>query len=152
MNKNDIHTKLKELKKLIATSGIDAGAEFDKLEEKLKTASGAEAVWKHVELARHPMRPYAMDYIVRIFTDWTELHGDRCYGDDPAILGGLAFFEGRPVTILAHQKGRTLKENVYRNYGMANPEGYRKALRLAKQAEKFGRPVITFVDTAGAYP
>ena len=114
--------------------------------------SSAEDAWKHVELARHPMRPYAMDYIVRLFTDWTELHGDRCYGDDPAIVGGLAFFEGRPVTILAHQKGRTLKENVYRNYGMANPEGYRKALRLAKQAEKFGRPVITFVDTAGAYP
>jgi acetyl-CoA carboxylase carboxyl transferase subunit alpha len=93
-----------------------------------------------------------MDYISRVFDDFTELHGDRAFGDDPAIIGGLAFLAGRPVTILAHQKGRTLKENMRRNHGMANPEGYRKALRLAKEAEKFRRPLITFVDTAGAYP
>jgi acetyl-CoA carboxylase carboxyl transferase subunit alpha len=105
-----------------------------------------------VELARHPERPYALDYIHRIFDNFIELHGDRYFGDDPAIIGGLGFLDGRPVTILANQKGRTLKENMYRNHGMANPEGYRKALRLAREAEKFHRPIITFVDTSGAYP
>ncbi|MDR2521081.1 MAG: acetyl-CoA carboxylase carboxyltransferase subunit alpha [Spirochaetaceae bacterium] len=149
---HELQKKLSELKKLMAKSGLDGGVELAQLEAKIKSGSDIENVWRHVELARHPMRPYAMDYIVRIFKDWTELHGDRHYGDDPALIGGLAFFEGRPVTILAHQKGRTLKENMFRNHGMANPEGYRKALRLAKQAEKFRRPIITFVDTAGAYP
>ena len=105
-----------------------------------------------MELARHPERPYSLDYIGRIFDGFIELHGDRYYGDDPAIVGGLAFLNGRPVTIIANQKGRTLKENMRRNHGMANPEGYRKALRLAKEAEKFHRPIITFVDTSGAYP
>jgi acetyl-CoA carboxylase carboxyl transferase subunit alpha len=105
-----------------------------------------------VELARHPDRPYSLDYISRIFDDFTELHGDRFYADDAAIVGGLAFLDGRPVTVIANQKGRSLKENMRRNHGMANPEGYRKALRLAKEAEKFQRPIITFVDTAGAYP
>jgi acetyl-CoA carboxylase carboxyl transferase subunit alpha len=93
-----------------------------------------------------------MDYVTRIFDNFIELHGDRAFGDDPAIIGGIAFLDSRPVTIIANQKGRTLKENVLRNHGMANPEGYRKALRLAKEAEKFCRPVITFIDTAGAYP
>ncbi|MCL2806271.1 MAG: acetyl-CoA carboxylase carboxyltransferase subunit alpha [Treponema sp.] len=111
-----------------------------------------DTAWKKVELARHPQRPYAMDYITRIFDNFIELHGDRVYGDDPAIVGGLAFLDSRPVTIISNQKGRTFKENVRRNYGMANPEGYRKALRLAKEAEKFKRPVITFIDTSGAYP
>jgi acetyl-CoA carboxylase carboxyl transferase subunit alpha len=105
-----------------------------------------------VELARHPDRPYSLDYINRIFDNFIELHGDRSFGDDPAIIGGLAFLAGRPVTILANQKGRSLKENVRRNHGMANPEGYRKALRLAREAEKFRRPIVTFVDTSGAYP
>jgi acetyl-CoA carboxylase carboxyl transferase subunit alpha len=152
LKQNELEQKLNELKKLAVKSGLDIGTELEQLESKIKTGSDTEATWRHVELARHPMRPYAMDYIVRIFTDWMELRGDRCFADDPAIIGGLAFIEGRPVTIIAHQKGRTLKENIYRNHGMANPEGYRKALRLAKQAEKFRRPVITFVDTAGAYP
>ena len=149
---NNLETKIQELKKLINEQGIEAGDELTILEEKIRSQSKTEAVWKQVELARHPERPYAMDYITRIFDSFIELHGDRAFGDDPAIVGGLAFLDSRPVTIIANQKGRTLKENVWRNHGMANPEGYRKALRLAKEAEKFKRPVITFIDTAGAYP
>jgi len=149
---SDLETKVQELKKLIEDSGVDAGEEMNQLEEKLRSQSKAEAVWKRVELARHPDRPYAMDYITRIFDNFIELHGDRAFADDPAIVGGIGFLDSRPVTVLANQKGRTLKENVWRNHGMANPEGYRKALRLAKQAEKFHRPIITLIDTAGAYP
>ena len=149
---NNIETKILELKKLMEESGIEAGDEITILEEKIRSQSKTEAVWKQVELARHPDRPYAMDYITRIFDNFIELHGDRAYGDDPAIVGGIAFLDSRPVTILANQKGRSLKENVWRNHGMANPEGYRKALRLAKDAEKFKRPIVTLIDTAGAYP
>jgi acetyl-CoA carboxylase carboxyl transferase subunit alpha len=152
MKTNEINAKLQELKKLAAASGLDVSEELAKIEEKAKAASRTEATWRRVELARHPERPYALDYIERIFDDFVELHGDRYYGDDAAIVGGIGSLEGRPVTIIANQKGRTLKENVRRNHGMANPEGYRKALRLAKQAEKFKRPIITFVDTSGAYP
>ncbi|MDR1429958.1 MAG: acetyl-CoA carboxylase carboxyltransferase subunit alpha, partial [Spirochaetaceae bacterium] len=129
-----------------------AREELALLEKKILSNSRTEATWKRVELARHPERPYSLDYINRIFDNFMELHGDRCYGDDPSIIGGLGFLDGRPVTVIASQKGRTLKENMRRNHGMANPEGYRKALRLAKEAEKFRRPIITFVDTAGAYP
>lgn len=107
---------------------------------------------QRVALARSPLRPGAREYISALFQDFFELHGDRCYGDDGGILGGLAFFESRPVTVIAHRKGRTLEENLGCNFGMASPEGYRKALRLMEQAEKFRRPVITFVDTPGAYP
>jgi acetyl-CoA carboxylase carboxyl transferase subunit alpha len=149
---SDLETKVQELKKLIEKSGLDAGEELTKLEEKIRSRSKTETIWKQVELARHPDRPYAMDYINRIFDGFIELHGDRYYGDDAAIVGGIGFLDSRPVTILANQKGRTLKENVRRNHGMANPEGYRKALRLAKEAEKFRRPIITLVDTSGAYP
>ncbi|MCL2175694.1 MAG: acetyl-CoA carboxylase carboxyltransferase subunit alpha [Treponema sp.] len=147
-----LETKIEELKSLIKEAGIEAGDEITILEEKIRSQSKAESVWRQVELARHPERPYAMDYINRIFKNFIELHGDRAFGDDPAIIGGVAFLDSRPVTIIANQKGRSLKENVRRNHGMANPEGYRKALRLAKDAEKFKRPVITFIDTAGAYP
>jgi len=154
---SNLENKIQELKNLFKESGIDAGDELTILEEKIRSQSKTEAVWRQVELARHPERPYAMDYISRIFENFIELHGDRAYGDDSAIIGGLAFLNTSansrlPVTIIANQKGRTLKENVLRNHGMANPEGYRKALRLAKQAEKFRRPLITFIDTAGAYP
>lgn len=149
---SDLEEKVNELKKLIKDSGLDAGEELTRLEEKIRSQSIAETVWKRVELARHPDRPYAMDYISRIFENFVELHGDRAFADDPAIVGGIGMLEGRPVTIIANQKGRTLKENVFRNHGMANPEGYRKALRLAKQAEKFNRPIVTLIDTAGAYP
>jgi acetyl-CoA carboxylase carboxyl transferase subunit alpha len=152
MNIDIIKSKVAELKQLVKQSGIKVARELDQLEAKIEVGSKTENTWKRVELARHPDRPYSMDYINRVFTEFTELHGDRAFGDDPSIIGGLAFLEGRPVTILANQKGRTLKENMFRNHGMANPEGYRKALRLAKEAEKFHRPIITFVDTAGAYP
>ncbi|MCL2185740.1 MAG: acetyl-CoA carboxylase carboxyltransferase subunit alpha [Treponema sp.] len=155
MNKqglNNLENKFQELKNLLKESDIEADYELTILEEKIRSQSKAEAVWKQVELARHPERPYSLDYIKRIFDNFIELHGDRAFGDDPAIIGGIAFLNSRPVTIIANQKGRTLKENVRRNHGMANPEGYRKALRLAKEAEKFQRPVITFIDTSGAYP
>jgi acetyl-CoA carboxylase carboxyl transferase subunit alpha len=148
----ELSSKLEELKKLALASGLDVSAEISSLEEKVKSSSKIEQTWKRVELARHPERPYALDYIERIFEGFTELHGDRYFADDAAIVGGVGFLAGRPVTVIANQKGRTLKENVRRNHGMANPEGYRKALRLAKQAEKFRRPIVTFVDTSGAYP
>jgi acetyl-CoA carboxylase carboxyl transferase subunit alpha len=108
--------------------------------------------WEKTELARHPQRPYCLDYIERIFTDWSELHGDRGFADDPAMLCGIARFHGEEVMIVGHQKARDTKQKVYRNFGMPNPEGYRKALRAMKMAEKFTRPVFTFVDTPGAYP
>jgi len=148
----DIEKKLQELKSLIKESGIHVDDEIAVLEDKIHYGTKTDSAWKKVELARHPDRPYAMDYIQRIFDDFIELHGDRAFGDDHAILGGIAFLNSRPVTIIANQKGRTLKENVLRNHGMAHPEGYRKALRLAREAEIFGRPVITFIDTPGAYP
>jgi acetyl-CoA carboxylase carboxyl transferase subunit alpha len=152
MDITELRKKVGELKKLIHESGIDADKELDLIEAKILVDSKVESTWKRVELARHPDRPYSLDYINRIFDDFIELHGDRAFGDDPAIVAGLAFLKGRPVTILANQKGRSLKENVRRNHGMANPEGYRKALRLAREAEKFHRPIVTFIDTAGAYP
>lgn len=108
--------------------------------------------WEKTELARHPQRPYLLDYVERIFTDFSELHGDRAFGDDPAIVCGLARFHGDEVLVLGHQKARDTKQKVYRNFGMPNPEGYRKALRAMRLAEKFGRPIFTFVDTPGAYP
>ena len=110
------------------------------------------SAWDRVYLVRHPRRPKAQDYLKRLFHTFYELHGDRCYGDDRAIIGGIAMFEQTPVTVIAQAKGRDLQENMKRNFGMPNPEGYRKALRLAKEAEKFHRPIITFVDTSGAYP
>ena len=108
--------------------------------------------WEKTELARHPQRPYTLDYIERVFTDWAEIHGDRGFADDPAIICGMARFHGEEVMIIGHQKARDTKQKVYRNFGMPNPEGYRKALRVMKIAEKFQRPVVTFIDTPGAYP
>ena len=108
--------------------------------------------WKRVQLARHPKRPHSLDYIERLFTEFQELHGDRSFADDPAIIAGLARFEGRPIVIVAEEKGRNTKERLQRNFGMPKPEGYRKALRIMQLAAKFGRPVITFLDTTGAYP
>ncbi len=110
------------------------------------------SAWQRVQLARAKSRPKAQDYIEQLFTDFIELHGDRYFGDDPSIIGGIGRFEGTAVTVVAESKGRTLEENMKRNFGMPNPEGYRKVLRLAKQAEKFHRPIVTFVDTPGAYP
>ena len=112
----------------------------------------ANPTWKKVQLARHPERPHALDYFKRLCPDFMELHGDRRFGDDPALVGGLAEFEGRSVMLLGQQKGRDTKENIARNFGMPTPEGYRKALRLMQQAEKFGLPLLCFIDTPGAYP
>ena len=108
--------------------------------------------WRAVLLARHPKRPHSLDYIERLFTDFQEIHGDRFFADDPAIVGGMARFEDRPVVVVAEQKGRDTKQKLFRNFGMPKPEGYRKALRLMKMAEKFGHPIITLLDTPGAYP
>jgi acetyl-CoA carboxylase carboxyl transferase subunit alpha len=112
----------------------------------------SNAAWRRVQLARHPKRPHSLDYIQRIFTDFQELHGDRNFGDDPAIVAGMARFEGRPVMIVAEQKGRDTKQRFFRNFGMPKPEGYRKALRAMQMAAKFGRPIVTLLDTPGAYP
>jgi acetyl-CoA carboxylase carboxyl transferase subunit alpha len=145
--------KLAELKNLAVDYGPEIAGMLDEMEKKVRETSGdSEQAWKKVALARHPDRPYSLDYIERIFDGFIELHGDRAFGDDAAIVGGIAMLDGMPVTIIANQKGRTLKDNMRRNHGMGNPEGYRKALRLARQAEKFHRPIITFVDTSGAYP
>src|SRR5690349_14297267 len=124
-------------------------AQVDALREQIQASFSA---WQTTELARHPQRPYALDYVQHMFTDWSELHGDRLFGDDPALLCGMARFHGEEVLVIGHQKGRDVKQRVHRNFGQANPEGYRKALRAMKMAEKFGRPIFTFVDTPGAYP
>jgi len=137
-------------------SGIDLSHEVVRLEEKLGQVSmnlyEGLTPWQRVQIARQQGRPTTLDYIRGICSDFVELHGDRNFRDDPAIVGGIGLMEGNPVTVIGHQKGRDTKENIYRNFGMAHPEGYRKALRLMKQAEKFGRPVVFFIDTAGAYP
>ena len=123
-----------------------------KRDEKLRRSYSKLTAWGKVELARRSGRPYTLDYVKNVFEDFIELHGDRCYGDDPSIVGGFAKFNGESVMIIGQQKGKDTKENVYRNFGMPNPEGYRKALRLMKMAEKFNKPVICFIDTPGAFP
>ncbi len=134
----DINTELKQLENKADKSLHDI---YDNL-----------SAWQVSQVARHPQRPYTLDYIEHIFTDFEELHGDRAYADDPAIVGGIATFEGRSVMVIGHQKGRDVKERQYRNFGMPRPEGYRKALRLYRLAEKFKLPIITLIDTPGAYP
>lgn len=124
----------------------------DQVEALRRQISAQLSAWEKTELARHPQRPYTLDYVERIFTDWSELHGDRNFGDDAAIVSGFARFQGNEVAVIGHQKGRDTKAKVFRNFGMPNPEGYRKALRVMKLAEKFRRPIFTFVDTPGAYP
>ncbi|HAS01420.1 MAG TPA: acetyl-CoA carboxylase carboxyl transferase subunit alpha [Brevibacillus sp.] len=152
----ELRDTIKELRKFTEEKGIDFTDEVKRLEEKAKDLAeqiyGNLTPWQRVQISRHPERPTTFDYIKHIFTDFMELHGDRSYGDDLAIVGGIARLEGRPVTVIGHQKGKDTKENISRNFGMAHPEGYRKALRLMKQAEKFGRPIITFINTQGAYP
>ncbi len=147
-----VQLSIDELKKLASDAGIDISEELKRITEKVSEASDSAKAWQRVELARNPDRPRALDIIARICDDFIELHGDRHYGDDPALIGGLGTIDGIAVTIIANQKGRNLKETMARNGGMANPEGYRKALRLAKQAEKFHRPIITLIDTQGAFP
>jgi acetyl-CoA carboxylase carboxyl transferase subunit alpha len=121
-------------------------------ESPVEIAAEAHPAWRRVLLARHSKRPHSLDYIERLFTDFQEIHGDRNFGDDAAIVAGLAQFEGRPVMVVAEQKGRDTKQKLYRNFGMPKPEGYRKALRIMQLAGKFGRPIVTFLDTPGAYP
>lgn len=140
----------------LAGENQDAVSQLKNLREKVEglraQLMAGMSAWQRTELARHAQRPYTLDYIERIFTDWSELHGDRAYGDDPAIICGMARLDGENVLVIGHQKARDTKQKVYRNFGMPNPEGYRKALRAMKLAEKFGRPLFTFVDTPGAYP
>lgn len=151
----ELEAKIEELNRFTKEKGIDFSEEIALLEKKSRDMKekiyNNLTPWQKVQIARHPSRPNTLDYIKALFTDFIELHGDRLYGDDPAIIGGLARYKGTPVTVLGHLKGHDTKENVQRNFGMAHPEGFRKALRLMKQAEKFGRPVICFIDTAGAY-
>jgi len=135
---------------------LEARDEIAKLEERLarqqqRVYSGLTA-WQRAQIARHPKRPHTLDLIGLLLEDWVELHGDRVFGDDKAIVGGLATFDGEPVVLIGHQKGRDTRENIARNFGMPHPEGYRKALRLMQFAAKFGKPIITFIDTPGAYP
>src|SRR6266550_3838222 len=147
-----------QLAKLQSVAGQtdDTRRQIQQLNERINTlrkqVSAHLSAWEKTELARHPQRPYTLDYIERIFTDWSEIHGDRGYADDPAIICGMARFHGDDVMVIGHQKARDTKQKVYRNFGMPNPEGYRKALRAMKIAEKFHRPIFTFVDTPGAYP
>lgn len=152
----DLKAKLEELKELAKKKDIDLSHEISSLESKvtkLKEEKYRElTAWQKYQIARHPDRPTTLDYIKAIFDEFIELHGDRCFGDDPAIIGGIARFEGRPVTIIGHQRGKDTNQNLQRNFGCPHPEGYRKALRLMKQAEKFKRPLICFIDTQGAYP
>jgi acetyl-CoA carboxylase carboxyl transferase subunit alpha len=152
----ELEAKIDELRFLGNDSEINIGEEINRLRAKsraLTTSIFASLTpWQIAQLARHPQRPYTLDYIPLMFTEFEELHGDRMYADDAAIVGGPARLDGRPVMVIGHQKGRDTKERVRRNYGMPKPEGYRKALRLMKTAERFGLPLITLIDTAGAYP
>ncbi|WP_088006630.1 acetyl-CoA carboxylase carboxyltransferase subunit alpha [Indiicoccus explosivorum] len=151
-----LQTKITELKELTRTADVDMSTEIASLEERMarleKEIYENMKPWDRVQVARHPNRPTTHDYISRLFTDFIEFHGDRLYGDDEAVIGGIASFHGRPLTVIGHQRGKDTKENIRRNFGMPHPEGYRKALRLMKQAEKFRRPVVCFIDTKGAYP
>ena len=152
----DLESKIDELRYVQNESAVDISEEIDRLSKKsqqlTKEIYSSLSPWQVTQIARHPQRPYTLDYVGQVFTDFHELHGDRHYADDLSIVGGLARFNGQPCMVLGHQKGRDTKERTLRNFGMSKPEGYRKALRLMKLAEKFGLPVFTFVDTPGAYP
>lgn len=151
-----LEQKIAEMRTMAQENGLDLDNEIVRLEKKreqlLAKTQQKITAWNRVEIARRSGRPYAMDHINASFTGFVELHGDRAYGDDPAIIAGFARLDGRPVCVVAHQKGRDTRENIHRNFGMPHPEGYRKALRVMKLAERFGRPVICLVDTPGAFP
>ena len=152
----DIENKIKELEKFAEEKEVDLSKEIEK-QKKIYAAKSKEAYsklsdWDKVSIARHPERPYALDYINEITTDFVELHGDRLFGDDSAVVGGLCRIDDKKFMVIGIQKGRTVEEKIERNFGMSNPEGYRKALRLMKMAEKFHIPVLTLIDTSGAYP
>jgi acetyl-CoA carboxylase carboxyl transferase subunit alpha len=151
----ELETRVKELRALSETGGrVDK--ELKKLEERSEKLSreiyGDLTIWQRVQLSRHPERPYFLDYLERLFTDFIELHGDRAFADDPAVVSGFARFHGKSVAVIGQQKGRSVKQKLSRNFGMAHPEGYRKACRIMELAERFRRPVMTFIDTPGAYP
>ena len=152
----ELEAKIEELRFLGSDPSVNLKAEIERLQTKSRALTASIfsnlSPWQITQLARHPQRPYTLDYVSMIFTDWHELHGDRMYGDDLAIVGGLARLEGAPVMVIGEQKGRDTKERVRRNYGMPKPEGYRKALRLMYLAERFRIPVVTLIDTPGAYP
>lgn len=152
----NLKEKIKELKAFTENSEIDLKDEIRTLEERLAKLEediyGNLKPWNRVQMARHPDRPTTLDYVERLFEDFIEFHGDRLFGEDEAIVSGIAYYKNQPVTIIGHQRGKDTKENIKRNFGMPHPEGYRKALRHMKQAEKFNRPIITFIDTKGAYP
>jgi acetyl-CoA carboxylase carboxyl transferase subunit alpha len=152
----ELEAKIDELRYMSNDSDLNITEEIQKLKEKSETLTksifASLSPWQITQMARHPQRPYTLDYINHVITDFEELHGDRHYADDPALVTGLGRLNGRPVAVIGHQKGRDTKEKVSRNFGMPRPEGYRKALRIMQLAERFGLPVITFIDTPGAYP
>lgn len=152
----ELRSKIKELREITKGADVDLAAEIESLEKRLEKLEvdiyNHLKPWDRVQIARHPARPTTLDYIPLIFNEFMEFHGDRYYGDDEAIVAGIGEFDGRAVTIIGHQRGKDTKENIRRNFGMPHPEGYRKALRLMKQAEKFNRPIICFIDTKGAFP
>jgi acetyl-CoA carboxylase carboxyl transferase subunit alpha len=152
----ELEAKIDELRYMSNDSDLNITEEIQKLKEKsaslTKSIFASLTPWQVTQMARHPQRPYTLDYIKHIITDFEELHGDRTYADDAALVTGIGRLNGRPVAVIGHQKGRDTKEKVARNFGMPRPEGYRKALRIMKMAERFGMPVVTFIDTPGAYP
>ena len=153
----ELEQKIQDLKSSASKNkAVDIDSEVKQLEQKLEQARQQIyrhlTAWQRVQMARHPKRPYMLDYIGKIMTDFVELHGDRLFSDDHALIGGWARLDGVPVMVVGHQKGRDTKENLYRNFGSAHPEGYRKAIRLMQMASKFNRPIISFIDTPGAYP
>ncbi|EUJ17739.1 acetyl-CoA carboxylase carboxyltransferase subunit alpha [Listeria aquatica] len=152
----ELRTKIADLKEYNAKSEVDLSKEIEKLEQRLEKLEveiyGNMTAWDKFQVARHPERPTTLDYIPLLFEDFMELHGDRYFGDDAAIVGGIAKYKGIPVTVIGHQRGKDTKDNLHRNFGMPHPEGFRKALRLMKQADKFRRPIICLIDTKGAYP
>lgn len=152
----ELEKKIMEMEEYARETGIDLSEDIKRLTRKAenlrKDVYSKLTPWQRVQLARHPDRPYTLDYVNRMLTDFIELHGDRYYGDDPAMIAGIGKLNGRPVALVGHQKGRDVKENLYRNFGMPHPEGYRKALRVMKLAAKFKMPIISLLDTPGAYP
>ena len=152
----DLDSKIDELRHLSTESGINIAEEVTRLQAKSKTLTekifSDLSVWQKAQIARHPKRPYTLDYVNNLIDGFDELHGDRLFGDDQALIGGIGEFRGRPVMVIGHEKGRTVKEKVTRNFGMPRPEGYRKGQRLMQMAERFRMPVLTFIDTPGAYP
>jgi acetyl-CoA carboxylase carboxyl transferase subunit alpha len=152
----ELEEKIEELRRVGSDSNLNIADEIEDLQAKSDQLTGSIFsklnAWQVSQLARHPQRPYTQDYIDRMFTDFEELHGDRSFADDPAIIGGIGRLDGRPVAVIGHQKGRTTREKLERRFGMPRPEGYRKALRIMRLAEKFRLPILTFIDTPGAYP